>query len=575
MNLGNYTNIILLILSVIISIILILYLFLKSKRTYIFYTFLWCHLLILNWCLGMIFELFCTDVYLKWIIVCTEYFSISFIGVSWILFSSFYTGKRRTLRIKKIIILLIPPVICYVMLLTNEYHHLFYKQFEQAFRIYGIFFWINVFQSYIYLLISNTAMIIYSLKQPDYRKEQVVLIILTSIIPVISNFVYVFKFIKMNSDLTPVSFSVSILLLTIAIFKYRFLDIRSNAMIKVFDNMKEGIIIVNNFNKITDFNYSFKNSFSDFHIDINSDMGDFCRYLANLKVSCSSELLDSMAMGISSPLTNEMVINNSQYFSVNVQPIFNSRNKLLGRVITFSDISIYKNLMEDLDIKNKELSLKNEALKEHLTTAAELASEKERNRIAQDIHDTLGHTMTILIALLEVCKITYKKDSSVSEKKLEQAVEVAREGLKQLRESLYQIKREEIKSENFISILKNLILGFELAGMKIELTSDKLDGILSEDKADVIYKVCKEALTNSLRHGKAENISIIIKTIENKIKLFILDDGCGCADINSGLGLKGMEKRVKEAMGSIVYGSDGETGFNIHVELPAGGKKSD
>ncbi|MDP4091551.1 MAG: histidine kinase, partial [Bacillota bacterium] len=108
-------------------------------------------------------------------------------------------------------------------------------------------------------------------------------------------------------------------------------------------------------------------------------------------------------------------------------------------------------------------------------------------------------------------------------------------------------------------------------GMKVELTADKLDNVLTSNQADVIYRVCKEALTNSLRHGKAEHVSIIFKLVEKNIKLFIFDDGCGCREISLGLGLKGMRERVQEEKGSIAYGSDGEKGFNIHVELPVGG----
>ncbi|MDP4089096.1 MAG: histidine kinase N-terminal 7TM domain-containing protein, partial [Bacillota bacterium] len=509
MSFGTYTSILILALSVLISAVLIVYSVIKGKKTSIFYSFLCCQILLLNWSLGMIIEIFSTDRTVKWIIVCVEYFSISFIGVSWILFSFFYTEKRYPKKVLKVLPLFISPVVSYLMLLTNNYHHYFYIRFEQDFRIYGIFFWVNVIQSYVYIFTANIIMIRYSLKQPNYRKEQAFLISLTSIIPIISNFLYVFKIVKMDFDLTPVSFSISIYFLTVAVFKYRFLDIVSNALVNVFDNMKEAIIIINNLNKIMEFNRAFKLIFGEAELIANEDVGKFYIYLRKRLTECDDKLIKVIMEGTNYIENGEIVLDRNEYYAVNVQPIFDSRRRLLGRVITFNDISVYKKLMENLDSKNRELFLKNKALKEHLTTAAELAAERERNRIAQEVHDTLGHTMTMLIALLEVCKITYKRDLLVTEEKLNEAIEAARDGLKELRQSLARIRSEQMRTENFINTLDNLISGFELTGMKVELTADKLDNVLTSNQADVIYRVCKEALTNSLRHGKAEHVSII------------------------------------------------------------------
>jgi signal transduction histidine kinase len=84
----------------------------------------------------------------------------------------------------------------------------------------------------------------------------------------------------------------------------------------------------------------------------------------------------------------------------------------------------------------------------------------------------------------------------------------------------------------------------------------------------VIFRVCQEALTNSLRHGKAKNVNIILRSSGNKLSLFIFDDGCGCSQIKKGFGLSGMEQRVKDLGGTLVFGSDGESGFNIRMEIP-------
>lgn len=574
MSISTNIGTLLLILSVLISLILIVYLIVKGKKTKVFYSFLWCQFLLLNWSLGMIFELYSTMEKLKWTIICVEYFSISFIGVSWILFSLFYTESKFPEKLKRVLPLFIPPIVCYVMLLTNSYHHLFYRDFNLHQKSYGTFFWINVLQAHSYIVIANIRIIIYSLKQPNYRKEQAVLIILISLIPAISNVLYVAKVIDINFDSTPVSFSISMILLTIAVFRFRFLDIVSNALLKVFDNMNDAIIIVNSFNKIIDFNKAFKDLFHlDYKLSINDDMDRLSANFMQKVEECDINLLNSIIYKADSYIEGELVLKGQEleYFSVCVQPILNKSKNTLGRVITFSNVSTYKKLMDKLDYKNKELLIINEQLKEYLATAEDLARERERNRIAQEVHDTLGHTMTMMIALLEVCKITYNKDPKMTEQKLSEAVETARGGLKDLRESLYQMKSEEVRPEGCISKLQRLIEGFRLTGVEIELVADTVDDKLRPIHSEVIYKTCREALTNSLRHGNAKYITIILKLAEERVKLFILDDGNGCSNISKGLGLLGMEKRIEEVNGSLVYGSDGEKGFNIHAEIPIGG----
>jgi signal transduction histidine kinase len=86
--------------------------------------------------------------------------------------------------------------------------------------------------------------------------------------------------------------------------------------------------------------------------------------------------------------------------------------------------------------------------------------------------------------------------------------------------------------------------------------------------SDTLYKIIKEAITNSVRHGCATEINIIVKFSLHKANLFIIDNGCGCREIIEGFGLAGMKQRVEELNGIIKFGSDGESGFNIHVELP-------
>ena len=86
--------------------------------------------------------------------------------------------------------------------------------------------------------------------------------------------------------------------------------------------------------------------------------------------------------------------------------------------------------------------------------------------------------------------------------------------------------------------------------------------------SDTFLRVCKESLTNSLKHRKASHISVFIEFTPVLTKIFIIDNGIGCLEIKKGMGLSGMEQRIAKINGNIVYGSDGEKGFSIHIEIP-------
>ncbi|MHB8126154.1 MAG: GAF domain-containing sensor histidine kinase [Desulfitobacteriaceae bacterium] len=225
---------------------------------------------------------------------------------------------------------------------------------------------------------------------------------------------------------------------------------------------------------------------------------------------------------------------------------------------------------EELNSKNAELALMIEKLKEHSKMIEELAIAKERNRFAMDVHDTLGHTMTLLIKLLEVGRMNFESPDTMIVK-MDDAIKVAREGLKELRRSVKGLTTEKLETNDFVRALEDLITDFQTSRVKIDFSVEGLYSFLSPVYSYALYNVCREALTNSLRHGKAENVTIILKFAEGKIKLVIIDDGCGCREITKGFGLSGMEQRVKDLDGKISFASDGESGFIIRLEIPLEG----
>lgn len=583
-------GIVLPLISSILSLFLIVYFLLKGKRSSLLHSFVIVQGLLFIWCTFQVLERLTDSREAKWLTVQIQFSAICYIGAGGLIFFLIYTGSKAVHDKRIILPLCILPGLLYLSVLTNEYHHLFFKVYECSKLIYGPFFYLIVLQNYICYAVSMVTLIRYAVKQRAYERMQALLLVVAFTIPLLSNCAGIFysSFIAdlpPAMDLTPTSFTLTMLVIARAAFKYRFLDIVPEALRGIVDNMKESILVVDRFNRVVDFNPSFQDAFQPYwETRRNEDVGNFAGSLkqrADRSVE-TVRAIDAIKDGRAVNVSGELSLKGPAWrsYSVNIQPLFSRKKHVYGRIISFNDISEYKGLLNELNEKNAELQAMNEEilamneqLKEYAATVEELAISRERNRFTMDMHDTLGHTMTLLIKMLEASIITCRKNPGETEGRLAEAIKVAREGFGELKRSISGLVPEKLEEASSIAgALRRLVEGFRPSGMVIDLSMEGMDGCRNTEYADVLYRLCQEALTNSLRHGRAKHVDIILKYTESRIKLFIVDDGCGCKDIQKGLGLSGMEKRVKSLNGSIVYSSDGEQGFYIRMEIPAKGE---
>lgn len=92
--------------------------------------------------------------------------------------------------------------------------------------------------------------------------------------------------------------------------------------------------------------------------------------------------------------------------------------------------------------------------------------------------------------------------------------------------------------------------------------------IISRFASDTIFSVVREAVTNSIRHGNANKIEVILKFSENCIRLYIIDDGTGCDKIVPDFGLKGMKEKINSIGGNIEFSSLPDNGFSVKAYIP-------
>lgn len=195
-----------------------------------------------------------------------------------------------------------------------------------------------------------------------------------------------------------------------------------------------------------------------------------------------------------------------------------------------------------------------------------LSRDRERARLARELHDSIGHSLTALIMQLEIVKRSDVTLSDSGKQGLDQAVGTARQTLAEVR-SVVDALQEDEGEKNFHEMLKDLLKAYsEKTKIQVKMDGEAcLPAFLSREALD-LYRIIQESLTNTARHGNATMVKIHWELDHGFILLDIQDNGNGSEFIRLGNGLNGMRDRVERLQGEIHF--TGTDGFSIQVRIP-------
>lgn len=241
-------------------------------------------------------------------------------------------------------------------------------------------------------------------------------------------------------------------------------------------------------------------------------------------------------------------------------------------LVAYYFILIIENRMKKLTIKNDELKEKNYRLLISLNNQMEYKNQmiytsqlQERNNIAQEIHDKLGHSISGSLMQLEAAKLIMDKDSNQSKAIIQTTINVLRDGMESIRYTLKNIKPEA--EQLGINKIKLLVDEFNNK-TKINANlyySKNLDRV-SYIEWKVICDNIKETFTNIIKYSEAKNVKVNVEVLNTLLKVEIKDDGMGCNKITKNLGLSGIEERTINLNGKVIF--DGSSGFSVIILLP-------
>ena len=214
----------------------------------------------------------------------------------------------------------------------------------------------------------------------------------------------------------------------------------------------------------------------------------------------------------------------------------------------------------------------NHRLAEYAAQAEELATMRERNRVAREIHDNLGHYLTVVNVQIEAAKTIMRTQPEKAQDALDKAQNLTQEGLAAVRHSVSALRESPLANQTLAEALGQLAKEARESGLVTELL---ITGEAAERDPKVeltLYRAVQEGLTNVRKHARASRVDITLSYGPQETVLTLQDNGLG-ADLahksSSSFGLVGIEERVNLLNGRMQITTAPHQGFQFTITLPS------
>lgn len=212
-----------------------------------------------------------------------------------------------------------------------------------------------------------------------------------------------------------------------------------------------------------------------------------------------------------------------------------------------------------VNIHQAEVSRANAKLRATQQEVELLAQTAERERIARDLHDLLGHTLSVITLKAELAGKLMERDPERAGREIKEVERISREALREVRTAIAGYRSEGLQAE-----MARARLALESSGIKLEYLALPVE--LAPAQETVLALALREAVTNVIRHSGAGTCRITLEEADGQIRLEVRDDGRGGA-APFGVGLSAMRERVEGLGGRMERQGDGGTTLTVTLPL--------
>jgi signal transduction histidine kinase len=239
-------------------------------------------------------------------------------------------------------------------------------------------------------------------------------------------------------------------------------------------------------------------------------------------------------------------------------------------VILFTLIAVREHEARDkVEQLAVELQEANRQLRAYAAQAGELAALKERNRMAREIHDGLGHYLTAINMQIEAGRAVLERDRALGLDAISKAQGLAQEGLSEVRRSVATLRTSPLENRPLSEAVRDLVDECQAAGLDVRYEVRGEARPLTPQSDLALYRAAQEGLTNLRKHAGASRAEVCLDFGDpSAVCLAVRDDGVGAADTDSGFGLVGIRERVHLLGGVLRIETAPGEGFVLEVEVP-------
>ena len=535
---------------------------------------------------GLIFQLLLKNtlippIYFDYI----SYVGICFTPVALFFFSISFLNNKEKLR-KRMFLFLIVPLISVLSLWTNDFHHLFYIEYSTNFTQakYGPFFVIHSVYSYTLLALAIIILVSSSIRKSGFFSKQTFLIVLGSSVPLLFNVLGTLKIINISIYVTPITFVFASICYSIAIIKYKALNIVPVALATVTDTMSDSFIVISDDGTIVDSNLTFRKTFSDVIIpDKDSNLFEVISKKNLLDVEKLKELIKKTRKNNSIENVEYHLDyqKKEKFFEVDIHPIKAKKdvNQYIGTLLLFKDITQHKKDIKEIQEKQDIIVKQGQ-----LVSIGELAG-----GVAPDINTPISAIKT------GITMLNQKEDRDEAEKEILQRMDncatkiinIVNSMRNQIR-NLGGTQKVKFKVSDVINDIK-VITFHEIYKNKSELSVNIKDDMSVNGDPTKLGQVLTNLVVNAAQAygGKGGKIELIVqKNKKNRVVIKVIDFAGGISeDIKpyvfknilttkgtggTGLGLYLAYSIIKgEFNGEISFDSKVGEGTTFIISLPA------
>ena len=241
---------------------------------------------------------------------------------------------------------------------------------------------------------------------------------------------------------------------------------------------------------------------------------------------------------------------------------------VLGLGAGFIFMIVFTQLATSERQAREQLQKANQQLADYAAQVEQLATVRERNRLAREVHDTLGHYLTVINVQLEVVTKLIESNPARAKEAAVKAKQLASEGLNEVRRSVSALRPTPLEDKPLAEAIRALIETSRDAGLMVTFEQTGIARAVSPEIETVLYRATQESLTNIRKHAHASAANVRLAYDADAVSLRVRDNGLGRKGGEDNVGLSALRERAAALNGTVMAENHLEGGFVLEVTLP-------